>query len=222
MGQGLAMVKQTSSFALYTVPAVLVAALISSCGGKKPPEQGIDQPPGLASALAPTPSAGLVMRLGSGATGATDTPGAERPPPAQAQPLAEAQTQRLLARLPALPRDPGADFALPPRSRPAPRTGQDIEQPFPPTRPPTDAGGPPAGDATKPLAVLRYAPEGEVPLAPHLSVTFSQPMVAVTSQSQAAATVPVKLTPTPAGQWRWVGTQTLLFDPDARFPQATR
>ena len=42
----------------------------------------------------------------------------------------------------------------------------------------------------------------QVPLAPELSVTFSQPMVAVTSQSDAAATTPVKLTPTPKGKWR--------------------
>ncbi|MCA9602213.1 MAG: hypothetical protein KC417_09325, partial [Myxococcales bacterium] len=31
----------------------------------------------------------------------------------------------------------------------------------------------------------------------------------------------MKLTPTPAGRWRWVGTRTVLFDPDVRFPQAT-
>ena len=32
---------------------------------------------------------------------------------------------------------------------------------------------------------------------------------------------PVKLTPTPKGRWRWIGTRTILFDPDVRFPQAT-
>jgi hypothetical protein len=37
-------------------------------------------------------------------------------------------------------------------------------------------------------------PEGDVPLAPQLSVTFSQPMVAVTSVDDLAAQdVPVKL-----------------------------
>src|SRR4051812_35652408 len=64
-------------------------------------------------------------------------------------------------------------------------------------------------------------PEGKVPLAPELSVTFSQPMVAVTSQEDAAATTPVKLTPQPKGKWRWIGTRTILFDPDPRFPMAT-
>ena len=64
-------------------------------------------------------------------------------------------------------------------------------------------------------------PEGKVPLARDLSVTFSQPMVAVTSQSDAAGVTPVKLTPTPKGNWRWIGTRTILFDPTVRFPQAT-
>jgi hypothetical protein len=64
-------------------------------------------------------------------------------------------------------------------------------------------------------------PEGQVPYAPELSVTFSQPMIAVTSQDDAAATVPVRLTPTPKGTWRWIGTRTVLFDPEVRFPQAT-
>lgn len=63
----------------------------------------------------------------------------------------------------------------------------------------------------------------EVPIAPHLSVTFSQPMIAVTSHDDTIAKgVPVKLTPTPPGRWRWVGTRTLLFDPVVRFPMATK
>ena len=70
---------------------------------------------------------------------------------------------------------------------------------------------PVARDATKPLEVLRWMPEGEVPLAPELSVTFSQPMVAVTSQEDAAKTTPVKLTPQPKGNWRWIGTRTILI-----------
>src|SRR5207237_8541635 len=46
-------------------------------------------------------------------------------------------------------------------------------------------------------------------------------MVAVTSQTDASATTPVKLVPQPKGRWRWIGTRTILFDPDVRFPQAT-
>lgn len=58
-------------------------------------------------------------------------------------------------------------------------------------------------------------------MAPELSVTFSQPMIALTSQDDAAKTVPVKLNPQPPGKWRWVGTKTLLFQPEVRFPMAT-
>ena len=65
------------------------------------------------------------------------------------------------------------------------------------------------------------SPEGSVPIAPELSITFSQPMVEVTSQEEAATNVPVKLNPQPPGKWRWLGTKTLIFDPDVRFPMAT-
>ena len=99
-----------------------------------------------------------------------------------------------------------------------PRPGETIEQPFPPAEP--VAGGP--APATGPLVVLRTSPMGPVPLAPFLSVTFSQPMVALGTVAQMAAqTVPVQLTPQPDGAWRWVGTQTLLFEPTTRFPMAT-
>src|SRR5438067_221716 len=59
------------------------------------------------------------------------------------------------------------------------------------------------------------------PLAPHFSITFSQPMVAVTSHEATVASVPVKISPEVAGAWRWVGTKTLLFEPKPRFPMAT-
>src|SRR5207248_9108421 len=72
------------------------------------------------------------------------------------------------------------------------------------------------------LQVLRYSPEGEVTLAPDLSVTFSQPMVAVGSQEQAAEYAPVELSPQVPGRWRWLGTKTLMFDTDKRFPMATK
>ncbi|HZF41368.1 MAG TPA: Ig-like domain-containing protein, partial [Blastocatellia bacterium] len=137
-----------------------------------------------------------------------------------AEPLSDEATQNLLKRLPPIKveGDDEKDFALRDRSLPAPRTGQTISEAFPP------AGG--AGQseqvASGPLEVLRVSPEGDVPIAPHLSVTFSQPMVAVTSNEDlSAAQVPVKLSPQPAGKWRWLGTKTLLFEPAGRFPMAT-
>ncbi len=61
-----------------------------------------------------------------------------------------------------------------------------------------------------------------MPLAPDLNVTFSQPMVAVSSQEEAAKYAPVELTPQVEGQWRWLGTKTLMFDTTKRFPMATK
>lgn len=141
-------------------------------------------------------------------------------PAAPSTALSPEATAGLLARLPALEGEEGdaVAFALRDGPRPPPRTGATVGLGFPPEESPGVAPAVESG----PLTVLRRAPEGEVPMAPHLSVTFSQPMVAVTSQEEAAKTVPVKLTPTPPGSWRWLGTKTLLFQPDPRFPMATR
>jgi alpha-2-macroglobulin len=141
-------------------------------------------------------------------------------PRAEAARLAADETERVLRRLPPIKAEAGdeQDFALREKSLPPPRPGKTVESQFPPAAP-RDATAPPA---TGPLEVLRYAPEGEVPLAAQLSVTFSQPMVAVTSHADTvAAGVPVRLTPPPQGRWRWVGAKTLLFEADGHLPMAT-
>jgi hypothetical protein len=76
------------------------------------------------------------------------------------------------------------------------------------------------------LTVLRFSPEGEIPLAPFLNVTFNQPMVPLaTIEELAAKDVPVKLTPDLPGIWRWIGANTLTFEYKSeaidRFPMAT-
>ena len=134
--------------------------------------------------------------------------------------LSPADEKQLLDRLPPLDAEPAdaSPFALREKSQPAPRTGKTVTDAFPPpaNRPP------PAVAAGGALRVERHLPDGEVALAPHLSITFSQPMVAVTSHGDlAAAAPPVTLTPTPPGKWRWIGTQTILFEPTGRFPMAT-
>ena len=163
---------------------------------------------------------GLRFRLSAG------TEPAEAPPSnpiANPTTLSEMETRKLLARLPVLKPEVSdtLDFKLRERSLPPPRAGETIQAAF--ALPATDA--PPAPIvANAPLEVTRFAPDGEVALAPNLSVTFSQPMVAVSSQEEAAANVPVTLTPQPQGKWRWLGTQTLMFQPDAeggRLPMAT-
>jgi len=146
--------------------------------------------------------------------------GSERLPTAAATPLDKGAVTSLLARLPPLEGE-SADqqaFALREGPVPPPRTGATVQQPFPP---PDDGSQAPKVD-NGPLTVLRKSPEGAVPMAPNLSVTFSGPMIPVTTQEEASKIVPVKLSPQPAGQWRWLGTRTLMFDPDPRFPMATR
>ncbi len=194
--------------------------LLSSCPARQQPVQGPDagdvddevaDDPAIAA-----PATGLEFIL---AEGKPTEQAPVRPPLAPAKPLGEREVKALLARLPAFPVDPAEakDFALRPASQPPPKTGTTVLASFP--GPPQ--GAPPAV-ATGPLKVLRHAPDGEVPIAADLSLTFSQPMVPVTSRDDLAATeVPVKLSPQPPGVWTWVGTKTLLFRPTDRFPMAT-
>ena len=168
--------------------------------------------------VAQTGFGGLRFLLSEGSEGPAKQP---LMPPFAGIPLSEAEAQQVLDRLPPL-REGGEDvqdFAFPARSLPPPRTGETVEEPFPPPVSALTPEPPPSG----PLEVLRRQPEGEVGLAPHLSVTFNQPMVPLTAHADLAAQdVPVQLTPQPSGAWRWVGTKTLLFEPEFRFPMATR
>jgi uncharacterized protein YfaS (alpha-2-macroglobulin family) len=200
--------------------AITLLASLLSCGGKgsTPQTSGSGSPiSDRALQLEGAPD-GLDLRVSDGKLG---PPAFDRAKLAPATKLDAAATTSLLARAKPISVD-AADqqaFALRPRSQPPPQTGTKITGTFPP--PPSSLLPPKASDAGKDLTVLRYMPEGKVPLAPELSVTFSQPMVAVTSQGDAAGTQPVKLTPQPKGAWRWIGTRTILFDPEIRFPQAT-
>ena len=66
------------------------------------------------------------------------------------------------------------------------------------------------------------SPKAPWPLAPCVSLTFSAPMVPITSLDDLSKMpVPIRITPEPPGKWRWVGTQTAMFQPDGRFPMAT-
>jgi hypothetical protein len=160
---------------------------------------------------------GLTLRLRDGVE---RPPASDAVPPAVAERLSPDDTAAVLARLPALAPAPDdeRDFSLRESSLPRPRAGATVAAAFPPA--PT--GVPVPAASTAPPAVVRRAPEGDVPMAPMLSVTFSEPMVPLTSAAVLAQSdVPVRLTPQPPGEWRWVGTKTLLFEPTVRFPMAT-
>jgi alpha-2-macroglobulin len=160
---------------------------------------------------------GLQFRLSEGEAGAENR---EKQPPAKTDSLTESETSNLLKRIPPIKEqaDDRTEFAKRAGTLPAPKTGKINPVKFPADEQ-RNVVNP---NLSKTLEVVRFSPEGEVNLAPDLSVTFSQPMVAVTSQEQAAQYTPVQLTPQTEGKWRWLGTKTLMFDASKRLPMATR
>ena len=199
---------------------VLLALLAAACPGTPPPVAPVKkaEPP---TALAEEKVVWRVSKSGLGFRLSDADP--ERPSRAKsapASPLTGADADRLMARLP--PFKVAAEkkaFALREKSMAPPRPGETVKTDFPPR------GAPPPAtpNAKGPVEVTRFQPEGEVSMAPSLSVTFSEPMVELTSHDNLAKKgVPVRLVPEPPGRWRWVGTQTLVFDPsDERLPMAT-
>ena len=145
-------------------------------------------------------------------------------PVATGEPLSEAEIEAILLRLPGLALEPEdqVDFNLPSDPIPPPRTGETIEEAFPP---PAEGVAPETAPAGA-LEVLRFAPEGEISIAPFVSVSFNQPMVPLgTLADLAAEAVPVRIEPALEGTWRWLGTKTLTFEYASEFidrlPKAT-
>ncbi|MBC7899442.1 MAG: Ig-like domain-containing protein, partial [Saprospiraceae bacterium] len=162
--------------------------------------------------------AGLKFRLSEGAEGAETR---VKQTAAETDPLSDIDVSGVLKRIPQIKSDPSdqTDFAKRIGTLPAPKTGKQIPVKFPATG---EMGLPNVNTANQSLEVIRFSPEGEIPLAPDMSVTFSHPMVAVTSQEEAAKYAPVEFSPQVEGRWRWLGTKTLMFDTTKRFPMATK
>ena len=147
-------------------------------------------------------------------------------PATTGEPLSPEEIELILSRLPALTPDPDqqTEFNLPQEILPPPRPGNTIQETFPPFGVETEPT--PGAVEAGPLQVLRFAPEGEIPIAPFVSVTFNQPMVPLgTLGDLAAKDVPLKIEPSLPGTWRWLGTKTLTFEYDSelidRLPKAT-
>jgi uncharacterized protein YfaS (alpha-2-macroglobulin family) len=139
-------------------------------------------------------------------------------------PLSDEEVEAILSRLPDMTAADilQEDFNLPGDLIPPPRTGETIEQVFPPE----EEAQPVETEASGPLEVLRYSPEGEIPVAPFISITFNQPMVPLATLEQLSAMdIPVTVEPELDGTWRWLGTKTLTFQSDSdlydRLPKAT-
>ena len=132
--------------------------------------------------------------------------------------LSSKETESLLGRLSPIQTEQGDNQAFAKRadSPPPPRTGEEVDETFPPQK---SQDRPTAGesDADKPLEIVRYAPEGEVQAAPRVSVTFNQPMVSVTSRKELSdPKIPIEIKPEPEGRWKWIGTKTLVFEPSGK------
>lgn len=157
---------------------------------------------------------GLQFRIREGKP---DAPKAT-PTPVSAEKLSSTDADSILKRLPEMPKEAETtDFKLRENSLPPPKTGTIINTKFP-----ADESLPPPKTAeAKALEVVRFTPTGNVELVPELTVSFSQPMIAITTQTEASENVPVQLTPAVKGKWRWLGTNTFQFDAETRFPMAT-
>jgi len=141
----------------------------------------------------------------------------------QGKPLANEEIAALIARLPVLiaGSSDAVDFNFPDEVIPPPRPGETVEGTFPP-----EDNALAITVEYGALEVLRYSPEGEIPLAPFVNITFNQPMVPLaTIEDLAAMDVPVQISPVLPGTWRWLGTKTLSFEYDSelidRLPMAT-
>ena len=113
-------------------------------------------------------------------------------------------------------------FNRPAQTLTPPLVGDTIAAAFPPEGAQTNPGA----TETDQLEVIRFQPEGDVTIAPYLSLTFNEPMIPLATLEQLdEQDIPVQMTPSVPGRWRWIGTRTLRFEvePGAtdRLPMAT-
>ena len=204
--------------------------LVTACSSGPAPNSGTRSSPAVASptareiALAPRTEDddGLrfVLRAGEVTNAARPVQAANTVAPVA---LDTATAGRLLDRLSPLTTDNKATFQLPQTSRPAPTRRVTVPKPFPAptsTKPKPDE---PTSNAPQPATIIRRAPEGDVALAPQLTATFSRPVAALTdARALNPADVPLMIEPAIEGTWRWLTTETLIFEPqNERFAMAT-
>ena len=149
--------------------------MLAACSGRLDPVPSASAPPreGAVEEVAyeePTKK-GIQLVLADGSP-VPEGGGSERN--TMGEPLADAATQALLKRTDPLEGEDGdrRTFRIPAETLAAPKTGDITAIAAPSVQLPT----PEVIDG--PARVLRFGPEGEVPQAPKLSLTFSQPMVA--------------------------------------------
>jgi alpha-2-macroglobulin len=209
---------------LLAAAVFLIARMLTRDGTQGP----VDLPPPDTSGVSEAEESGVTSDVSrlliSLSEGQAQPQAADPVARASGEPLTDEEIERIIQRLSTLTAqgEDQLDFNLPAESLPPPRTGETIDETFPPS--PEDIQ--PETVEAGPLEVLRFAPEGEIPLAPFINITFNQPMVPLTSlEDLATEDVPARLEPSLPGTWRWVGTKTLTFQYDStlidRLPMAT-
>lgn len=142
------------------------------------------------------------------------------------QPLSITRIEELVNRLKPLKHDKRREIVIPEQSLIKPKLpGRQTIESFPPQAASTAQPKPShqqLASNLRPLRIERISHSGNVDNIEELSITFSQPMVAIGEMKPPDPSALVTLTPQPAGHWRWIGTQTILFIPDnKRFPKST-
>ncbi len=135
------------------------------------------------------------------------------------EPLSAAELQQLFGRVEALEVAETVDFRVREASTPPPLTGVDIRESFPSEsdREVVDV------EAEGSLQVLRVSPQGDVNVAKNISVTFNKPVVALGQTVELPVSLFVDGQPAEPkdGEWRAMGTSTLVFEPDDRLAGST-
>jgi alpha-2-macroglobulin len=195
--------------------------LLPTGNGQQIPVKNISPVPSGGQLSMETTKTGIPVELSEGKAQPQATPVSVL---ASTIPLTDEEIDVILSRLPALPSSTDDQVAFNLAQGPIPplRTGETIQQPFPPTSEAVPANPVESGQ----LEVVRFSPEGEIPIAPFISVTFNQSMVPLaTLQDLTERDIPVKVEPALPGVWRWVGTKTLTFNYDSelidRLPKST-
>ncbi|MFA5565633.1 MAG: Ig-like domain-containing protein [Acidimicrobiia bacterium] len=170
----------------------------------------------------------VVLRLSN--RDVVEEPEADKPSLVAGSPLDEESIKAVLSHFSTFvtSSDLAQAWNMPAQSLLPPRSGVTEQAQFPP--PQTDTADQDTieyGD----VEVIRTSPVGAVEVAPFLSVTFNQPMVALATLEQLAQQVPpITISPHVDGSWHWLGTNTLRFSPAPtingetldRFPASTK
>ena len=140
-------------------------------------------------------------------------------------PLGADSKEKLLQRLPALPKSASLqqEFKRRADSIPAPRGGQTVQVTFPPQKEMHLSYEQTIAPMAPPTVLERFSPEGAVKAVPGVALTFSQPIVELSGVDVADALIPAQIKPEVKGHWRWLGTKTAIFEPaDHHMPMSSK